>query len=313
MAAAERVLFVSIDGRNLLRLVLGSGRYTLGRRPGNTVCLPAPDVAPEHAVLELKDGEATLRHRAQGYVTLLEGVALPDGEQYRLNDAAAGWAIGPFDCMLIARRAGAGAADPPATLHASERWPDRHSTVLPLVAQGREDDEAVVAALAAAPAGRYLYDLPDLYHDESGFLARYLKIFETLWEPLEQRQDQIALYFDPRTCPAALLGWLAGWLGFPLEPRLPEHRQRAVLGEALWLLRWRGTAYGLTRLIELATGVEPELSVVPEPRPDGGPGGPVIVLRLPRRPAEPELTEDLIGELVERFKPAHCGYSLELP
>ena len=39
------------------------------------------------------------------------------------------------------------------------------------------------------------------------FLARMLLVFESLWEPLEQRQDHIAMYFDPRTCPAELLSW----------------------------------------------------------------------------------------------------------
>ena len=256
MAAAERVLFVSIEGRSLLRLVLGPGRYTLGRRPGNTVCLPATDVAAEHAVLELKDDGATLRHAARDFVTLLDGAPIPVGEQYLLADAAS-WVIGPFDCVLLARRADTAADAPPATLRPGERWPDRRPAPPLLVTQGRQDDEERERAIAAAPAGRYLYDLPDLYHDESGFLARYLKIFETLWEPFEQRQDQIALYFDPRTCPAAMLAWLAGWVGFPHEPRLPEHRQRALLAEAHWLLRWRGTAYGLARLIELAAGGEP--------------------------------------------------------
>ncbi len=57
--------------------------------------------------------------------------------------------------------------------------------------------------MVESAASRYLADLPVIYHDEQGFLARYLKIFESIWEPFEWRQDQIALYFDPRTCPVA--------------------------------------------------------------------------------------------------------------
>jgi hypothetical protein len=78
-----------------------------------------------------------------------------------------------------------------------------------------------------------------------------------------------------------------------------------VLSEALWLLRWRGTGYGLTRLLELATGTPTALNVVHED------GGPVLLLRCGPL-SDPELTKDMLGALVERHKPAHCGYRLEL-
>src|SRR5205814_3376189 len=77
------------------------------------------------------------------------------------------------------------------------------------------------APLPAAPQSRYLQHLPTVYEDNV-FLGRYLLIFESLWEPLEQRQDHVDMYFDPRTCPAAFLPWLARWLDLSFNTHSPE-------------------------------------------------------------------------------------------
>lgn len=55
---------------------------------------------------------------------------------------------------------------------------------------------------AYAPS-RYLEFLPRVFADND-FLRGFLLIFESMWEPLEWRQDHIDLYFDPRTCPACI-------------------------------------------------------------------------------------------------------------
>ena len=135
------------------------------------------------------------------------------------------------------------------------------------------------------------------------FLARMLLVFESLWEPLEQRQDHVAMYFDPRTCPAELLSWLGGWLDVTLDPHWPEDRRRSLLTEAMELFRWRGTSYGLSRMIEVSTGLTP---VITEDATDPF----VIHVRVaipPGSAARAEVIEDLIRE----HKPAHVGYVLE--
>lgn len=134
------------------------------------------------------------------------------------------------------------------------------------------------------------------------FLARMLLVFESIWEPLEHRQDHIAMYFDPRTCPAELLPWLGAWLDLTLDPHWPEERRRALLTEAMELFRWRGTAYGLARIIEVSTGLVPVISDDADPF--------VIRVRV-AIPADSGVRREVIEDLIRAHKPAHVGYVLE--
>jgi phage tail-like protein len=135
------------------------------------------------------------------------------------------------------------------------------------------------------------------------FLARMLLVFESIWEPLEQRQDHVAMYFDPRTCPAELLPWLGAWLDITLDPHWPEERRRNLLAEAMELFRWRGTAYGLTRMIEVSTGLTP---VITEDAAD-----PFVIRVAVSIPPASGVRRDVIEDLIRAHKPAHVGYVLE--
>jgi phage tail-like protein len=153
------------------------------------------------------------------------------------------------------------------------------------------------------PLSRYLADLPAIYHD-GDFLGRFLMIIEGLWEPLEQRQTHMPMYFDPRTCPAPMLPWLAGWLDIFIDRLWPEARQRAILSEAMDLLRWRGTRFGLSRMIELSTGITPE--ILDEP-------GQSWVMRVRISiPETHQVDRQFLETLIQSHKPAHVGYILEL-
>src|SRR5205807_6447131 len=94
------------------------------------------------------------------------------------------------------------------------------------------------------PESIYRQYLPDIFQ-ENDFLRRFLRIFEDIWEPLEQRQDHIEMYFDPHTCPASFLPWLASWFDLSLNMHWPEARMRGLLAEAMDLYSLRGTNYGL--------------------------------------------------------------------
>jgi phage tail-like protein len=138
---------------------------------------------------------------------------------------------------------------------------------------------------------------------ESDYLGRFLLIFESIWEPLEQRQDHVALYFDPRTCPASFLPWLASWLDLSLKAHWPEMRRRRLLEEALDLYRWRGTAYALVRIIEVCTGLTPEITEAP--------AQPLVFTVSITVPPGSSVDKDLIEDLIKEHKPAHAGYRLE--
>ncbi len=169
--------------------------------------------------------------------------------------------------------------------------------------------QSVEPALTPPPHeldGIYLRYLPDIFQ-ENDFLKRFLHIFEDIWEPLEQRQDHIAMYFDPRTCPVTFLPWLASWLDLPFNARWPEARHRHLLVQAMELYSWRGTNYGLKRMIEICTGLTPVITESPSQ-----PFVFHIRVTLPAGSSDGTFDRDLIEELIEMHKPAHAGYVLEV-
>ena len=166
--------------------------------------------------------------------------------------------------------------------------------------------ERLPVRYTAPPSGldsRYLRYLPSIFQ-ENEFLGRYLRIFETIWEPLEWRQNHINLYFDPRTCPPSFLPWLAGWLDMAVNPYWPESRVRRLIAEAADLYRWRGTAYGLKRLIEVVTGLTPTITEHP--------AQPFVFHVSLVIPPGSEIDAILIDDLVRTHKPAHAGYILDI-
>lgn len=146
----------------------------------------------------------------------------------------------------------------------------------------------------------YLQYLPVIFHENS-FLGSFLRIFENIWEPLEQRQDQMALYFDPRTCPDRFLRWMAQWFGLNLHDGWTEARLRALLAEGIEMHRWFGTRYGLERLIEACAGIAVEITEAPR-QPF------VFQVKLSPMPNGDDL--EFIRTLIRDFKPAHTDWVL---
>jgi phage tail-like protein len=140
--------------------------------------------------------------------------------------------------------------------------------------------------------------------DPNAFLGRFLRIFEAIWEPLEQRQDYLQLYFDPRTCPPIFLDWLASWLNISLPPRLPLRRKRRFLSEAMDLYRLRGTREGLSRVITACTDLIPVIEDDPEL--------PFVVRIGLAMPQDHDVDAELIEELIVEHKPAYLGYVLDI-
>lgn len=175
---------------------------------------------------------------------------------------------------------------------------------LPGVAE--EFPERLPSRYVAPPHGldsRYLRYLPAIFQ-ENEFLGRYLRIFETIWEPLEWRENHMNLYFDPRTCPPSFLPWLASWLDVALQPYWPESRSRRLIAAATELYRWRGTAYGLSRMIEVVTGITPKITE--------DPAQPFVFRVALTIPPGSDIDARLIDDLVRTHKPAHAGYILDI-
>lgn len=111
---------------------------------------------------------------------------------------------------------------------------------------------------AEYPSHDYLRRLPKVYSREeqpAAFLRRYLALFDGFLGELDGRATARQVLLDPAAVPAEALAWLAGFVGLVLDERWPVPVQRAILAQAAWLFRFRGTVPGLTRFLELYTGV----------------------------------------------------------
>jgi phage tail-like protein len=113
---------------------------------------------------------------------------------------------------------------------------------------------------ALAPGGRGLRSrllqyLPAIYRDDPDtFLGRFLLIFQSLLDPVEEQVGSTHHYLDPGLTPARFLPWLASWVGVTLEPGLSEATQREILHRAVELARWKGTRRGMSEELKLRTG-----------------------------------------------------------
>jgi phage tail-like protein len=99
--------------------------------------------------------------------------------------------------------------------------------------------------------------LPKVFRDstpDDDFLRRWLALFEeTAWNGVAGRMRAYAGLFDPRTAPANMLPYLAGWLEIPLFPKLVADtlRLRRVLTRASDLAESRGTIDGIVLAAQL--------------------------------------------------------------
>ena len=304
-------LIVEIQGAVVATVPLNLPVLTIGRTPDNGLSLPHPDVSRHHAEVRLTDDGPIFTDVGSSNGTVVAGARLLPYQPLPLIDGLV-IQIGPFSLTYRAPQAAsqgdvadaaplvqeAPAASSPAPSPLASLPPP------PLPVVKRRPTSAV--PLARGPVSQYLRDLPVIFESngDNDFLGRFLLIFESLWEPLEQRQDHLALYFDPRTTPATFLPWLAGWLSLAVDTHWPEERVRRLLAEGMDLYRWRGTAYGLTRMIEVCTGLTPQIGERA--------GAPFVFHVSVATPPGGSVDRDLIEGLILAHKPAHAGYLLEV-
>lgn len=101
--------------------------------------------------------------------------------------------------------------------------------------------------------------LPEVYQreDKQQFLDRYLGIFQTIYEDLNEWIRNAASGFYVETASPERLGELAGWLGIENTYAWKEETLRRLLAQGVSLYKKRGTRQGIARFIALYTGEEP--------------------------------------------------------
>jgi phage tail-like protein len=105
------------------------------------------------------------------------------------------------------------------------------------------------------PRRSYLEYLPAVYSAEEEsrwFLERFLSVFQTEWDDLEQRVDQLYGLFHPDSAPAegGFLELLARWVALPLEKTWHAEQQRALLQAVSRFYPQRGTAAGVRAFLQ---------------------------------------------------------------
>lgn len=300
LEVATNKLIIYLNSTIFAQVELLPRDVSIGRRPDvNDLVLSAGGVASRHAILHW-DGElVTLIDlgSTEGTFTA-SGNRLPAQAGYPLSSGTS-FLVGPFTLLYISTTSADETAAEPIVvsdlgISANPHKAEAHSIVHRLPSPG---------FLPQWAASDYLHDLPVIYQDND-FLGRMLLIFEALWEPLEQRQDHLHMYFDPRTAPVLCLEWIASWLDLGLVTQLPDWRRRKLIAEAYGLYSIRGTAYALERIIELCTGLTCEiLNSAHEPF--------VFQVRI-SIPAGGDAQRDQIEKLINLHKPAFSRCDLQI-
>jgi phage tail-like protein len=302
-------LIIQLEGRVIQTLSLTMPVLSIGRGPENGLPLSHQLVSRSHAELRLGPQGPLLTDLGSSNGTFIGNERLLPNQPHMLADGVT-FRIGPF---ILAYRAAGQAALPLEAEDEPESRPEATAVVpVPVSANPPVLPHAPqsVISLPGLPADEadsiYRHYLPDIFQ-ENDFLRRFLLIFQEIWEPLEQRQDHMAMYFDPLTCPASFLPWLASWLGLPLNMSWPVARIRHLLAQAMELYSWRGTRYGLIRMIEVCTGLTPVITETPSQ-----PFVFHIRVTLPPGSSASTVDKNLIEELIQAHKPAHAGFILEV-
>jgi phage tail-like protein len=152
----------------------------------------------------------------------------------------------------------------PWTLQADDRFETYEAPVLPgegrflwLVLHLTGDTRAtplVRAVRAEYPAHELLHKLPKFFSRDQAaesFLWRYLAPIEGMLGDWDRRGELRHVLLDPRSSPAEMLPWLAGFLGLVLDDRWSERAKRQAIEDAVWLFRFRGTVPGLQRFLQI--------------------------------------------------------------
>lgn len=153
-------------------------------------------------------------------------------------------------------------------------------------------------------------------------LQGILGVMEALHTPSERVLAQVDEYFDPYRAPDALVPFLAGWVdlrwllvetsagaGEASMLGLPSGagRLRELIAAAAFLSQWRGTAKGLLRFLETATGIA-GFAIDEQVTDAAGPIKPFHIRVRAPGPSEPYRA--MIERIISSEKPAYVTHEL---
>ncbi len=167
--------------------------------------------------------------------------------------------------------------------------------------------------------------LPAVFREtvrESPLLAAFIEAMAALHAPSEEVLAHLDAYLDPYRTPDRFVPYLARWVDLdwllaasptdhaaPAPAPIPSGmgQLRELVAAAAYLAQWRGTARGLLRFLETATGLAGFAVDEAVPGPDGMAVPFHIAVTAPR---EAEVYRQMIEQIVQAEKPAHVTHEL---
>jgi len=104
----------------------------------------------------------------------------------------------------------------------------------------------------------YLKHLPAIYteKDSTRFLLRFLSLFESFFDELEESIADLPSLLDPQTVAGDFLSWLGGWLALDLDRNWDEQTTRRIISRAFEMYGRRGTVEGLQECLSVFAGLK---------------------------------------------------------
>ncbi len=176
------------------------------------------------------------------------------------------------------------------------------------------------------PKKSWVEYLPEIYQDPKyDFLDRYLGIFQSLYDDLDQNIRNMASYLEIDTADGDFLNWLSQWLGLEDGYLWEDEKLRYLLGHAMELYSIKGTVESLKRMVELTTGERPyvvEQYQIEPFRKDVaqmkllkqlyGENQSVVTVCLPTQVSTSNRMYQTLIKLIETIKPAQIELNLVL-
>ena len=96
---------------------------------------------------------------------------------------------------------------------------------------------------------------------EDDFLARFLRIFQSIADTELHQIDTLRHMFDPAVAPDNMVRTMGHWIGIDwIDSSLDDDLQRRIVRDYADLLQWRGTQRGMIQLLELISGEHAEVT-----------------------------------------------------
>ena len=103
----------------------------------------------------------------------------------------------------------------------------------------------------------FMQTFPEVYRERNSFFHRWMSVYSTMYNDLQDQIDNLPKLLNVDTCPAELLPAYASWLGIDISGGfLPEEICRQLVRDGYQLSRRKGTRWALERIIEIVLECE---------------------------------------------------------